>query len=116
MDISTGNITPDFQKGAISQGYPIADHAIYEIEIKDENTLDFRPIGEASKDKAFIKILLDNFQTLESNVSRKKLSSDTMNIEICLINKSVLKPTLIASHYFSLVDGCEEKTNKNRKH
>jgi hypothetical protein len=104
------NITPDFVKGAIAEGYPLADYAIYEIEVDDNLHANLR----------FIKLADAPLEQLKNLVSQQLMydvylddRTKVPNIEVCHSTRASLHPTLLACHYFSLVDGTEELEQQN---
>lgn len=98
------NVEPNVITDAQAGIHLLSDYAIYEIEVDDNNKMNFTKL---------IAIPFDDMQALLYKQARwmKAFSSDNIsmlfNIEICSANKNTLNPTLLASHYFSPSDGKE---------
>ena len=46
ITLGNTNVTPEFRKGAIAQGYPLCDYAIYEVEIDEDIEPKFTNLNE----------------------------------------------------------------------
>lgn len=104
------NITPEFVRGAIAKGYPLGDYAIYEIEVDDN----------LNANLPFIKLADAPLEQLRNLVSQQLMydvylgnRTKVPNIEVYHSTRASLNPTLLACHYFSLVDGAEELDQQN---
>ena len=109
--IVIGNTAPEFVKGAIAQGYPLADHGIYEVDVEQD-------IGEK-----FVKLKHKNNHELQGLVSENLYFTAAYiengreqlpDIEVYVANKSDLTFDLVASHYFSLENGRDEINNPDQ--
>ena len=103
IKVGNTNVTPEFFKGAIAQGYPLADFAIYEVEIGDGIETNFTRLREATVDQLEPLVTMDLY--LEAQLGNRAGLPD---IEICITNKRSIHPELINSHYLSLRDRHDE--------
>lgn len=101
------NIKADYIQGAIAEGYPLVDYAIYEIDVDDNITIDFTDL-KTMKDDQIRKIVNSNLHFMAVH---EKDYSNLPEVAVCLVNKNMLNPTLLSSHYFSPIDNQEEVEN-----
>lgn len=106
LTIDNATMTAEFCQGALADGYPYSDHAIYEIEIDDRITLHFQYLPSAP---------LEQLQRLVSDdlyfkAALKADRTDLPPIDVCLAEKAALNPRLLACHYYSLKNNEEEIT------
>ena len=99
--IGNTNITPEFYRGAIAKGYPLADYAIYEIEVDDATELPFILLRDAPWDA--LERLIS--QPLYSHIRWTHDRAILPAIAIYETPKAALTHRLIQSHYLSLIDG-----------
>ena len=95
------NMTSDFIKHAVAEGYPLNDYAIYEIEVDDAIKIDFNPLRDTDVTQ------LEQFTSFDLYFKVKNLNdrSELPDIAISAKTKSDINPTLINCHYLSPLMG-----------
>lgn len=104
MSTNSATMHADLCKGALAEGYPYGDHAIYEIEVDDHIPLIFSKLKIAPVDE--LQFMVDDeryFKALNENDR-----SEIPDIEVCRVDKTAINPTLLACHYFSWKTAREE--------
>lgn len=96
--------TPEALKTAIAFGYPLDDHAIYEIDVTIDIDKYFFNLKTASNSELRDLIAADMYFYTRVMNDRSKIP----DIAVYVTKKARLNPQLIACHYFSLENGQEE--------
>ncbi len=97
--LSPANVSLDFIKGAIAQGYPLADYGIYEVEVEEDIEANFGKLNQ--KDDSELEGLVPSTLRFTATYAENG-RSELPDIEVCVAKKSDLTCNLRASHYFSL--------------
>lgn len=104
ITVGNTNVTPEFFKGAIAQGSPLSDYAIYEVEVDENIEGNFTKLNEQSIEQ--LEALVSNDLCYIANYKDDR--SQIPSIEIFSAKKSELNVRLLSCHYLSIVDGTEE--------
>lgn len=109
ITVGNTNVTPEFFKGAIAQGYPLGDYAIYEVEVDENIEGNFTNLNEKTVEQLEKLVSFNLYFKVQCLQDR----SDIPSIEVFSANKSELNIRLLSCHYLSLVDGNEEVTEQS---